>query len=67
MNSWEECGKAIFLKSVKSAVWTIEDEFLMGNLHTGSFGVTCVSLSASHVLHMLAAEWRILWMFFVRR
>lgn len=30
----------IFLKPVKSLVWTSKDEFLMGNLHTGSFGMT---------------------------
>lgn len=57
----------MILKPVKSPVWISKDEFLMENLRTGSFRVTCVSLSAFHVLHILATEWMILWMFFVRR
>lgn len=62
-----EYGKVVFLKPVKSPVWTSKEEFLMGNLHTGSFAVTWVAVSASHVLRILAAEWMLLWMLFVRR
>lgn len=62
-----EYGKAIFLRLVKWPVWTSKEEFSMGNLHTGSLAVTCVTLSASHVLRILAAEWMLLWMLFVGR